>query len=135
MMDDKNLSQHPIEWAMETDIDPVFTLANWLVQDALDTKEFAVDVIASPNTSLDDFRTLKRIFKQLRTQGELPADRRLGARLYAASIAGALVTHDRVITAQSTKRLREAFDDLTGDRDMPDSIIDMARKSIRSLPS
>ena len=135
MMDDKHLLQHPIEWAMETDIDPVFTLANWLVQDALDTNVIAVDVITSPKTSIDEYRTLKRVFKQLRTQGELPADRRIGARLYAASIAGALANHDRMITAQSTKRLREAFDDLTRDKDMPDKIIEMARKAIDSLPS
>ena len=98
MTEEHSLIRHPIEWAMDTDIDPVFTLANWLVQDALDTNATAIQVVTSKETELDDFRILKRLFKQLRTQGELPADRRLGARLYAASIAGALVFHERLIT-------------------------------------
>ena len=43
--------------------------------------------------------------------------------------------HDRIITAQSTTRLRQAFDELTGDRDMPDSLTELARKAALSLPS
>ena len=132
---DSNDTQHPIEWAMETDVDPIFMLANWLVRDAIETTEGAIQIITSSTTTLDQYRTLKRLFKQLRTQGELPADRRLGARLYAAAIAGALVHHGKSITAQSPERLREAFDDLARDGDMPDILIDLARKATDALPA
>ena len=133
MIHDGNKTQHPIEWAMETDVDPIFMLANWLVRDVIETAEGAVQITTSKDTTLDQYRTLKRIFKQLRTQGELPADRRLGARLYAASIAGALVHHDRLITAQSSDRLRAAFDDFTRDGDMPDVLIELVRKAMDKL--
>ncbi|MCH2144321.1 MAG: hypothetical protein MK082_04145 [Phycisphaerales bacterium] len=133
MIHDGNKTQHPIEWAMETDVDPIFMLANWLVRDVIETAEGAVQVTTSKDTTLDQYRTLKRIFKQLRTQGELPADRRLGARLYAASIAGALVHHDRLITAQSSDRLRTAFDDFTRDGDMPDVLIELVRKAMDKI--
>jgi len=134
MTDEQPLTKHPIEWAMDTDIDPVFTLANWLVQDALDTNSSAVEVLTSRETTVDEFRILKRLFKQLRTQGELPADRRLGARLYAASIAGALVFHDRLTTTQKSPRLLEAFRELAVDRDMPDELVELAVRASTMMP-
>ncbi len=134
MIHNSNETQHPIEWAMETDVDPFFMLANWLVRDAFEHAEGAIQILTSEDTSLNDFRNLKRLFKQLRTQGELPADRRLGARLYAASIAGALVYHERMITVQSTKRLREAFDDFTRDGDMPNVLTDLVKKANTKIP-
>ena len=134
MSHDGNETQHPIEWAMETDVDPIFMLANWLVRDAIETAEGAVQVISSKDTTLDQYRILKRLFKQLRTQGELPADRRLGARLYAASIAGAIVNHGRLITVQSRIRLEEAFADFIRDRDMPDPLIALVEQAAGSIP-
>lgn len=134
MIENNNETQHPIEWAMETDVDPFFMLANWLVRDAFENAEGAIQILTSEETSLNDFRNLKRLFKQLRTQGELPADRRLGARLYAASIAGALVNHERMISVQSPQRLHEAFDDFTRDGDMPNSLIDLVRKATTLIP-
>ena len=133
-MSENSETQHPIEWAMETDIDPFFMLANWLVRDAFEDAEGAVQILTSKDTTLDDFRNLKRLFKQLRTQGELPADRRLGARLYAASIAGAIVNHGRLITVQSRIRLEEAFADFIRDRDMPDPLIALVEQAAGSIP-
>jgi len=133
MIQDSSDIQHPIEWAMETDIDPFFMLANWLVRDAIEDSTGAVQALTSKETTLDEFRTLKRTFKQLRTQGELPADRRLGARLYAASIAGALVIHDRLITVQSHARLHGAFEELCMDPDMPEEIITIVRQACDKL--
>ena len=134
MIYDGSETQHPIEWAMETDIDPFFMLANWLVRDAIEDSQGAVPTLTSEETTLDEFRTLKRTFKQLRTQGELPADRRLGARLYAASIAGALVFHDRLITAQANPRLRGAFEELCNDPEMPDELVTLVQKATEALP-
>ena len=134
MIHKNNETQHPIEWAMETDIDPFFMLANWLVRDAFENAEGAVQIITSDQTSLDDYRNLKRLFKQLRTQGELPADRRLGARLYAASIAGALVFHGRMISVQSPQKLAEAFNDFTRDGDMPNQLIELVARASELIP-
>ena len=134
MIHESSETQHPIEWAMETDIDPYFMLANWLVRDAIEESNGAVATLVSQKTTLDEFRTLKRIFKQLRTQGELPSDRRLGARLYAASIAGALVFHDRLITVQASPRLRGAFEELCKDPEMPEELVALVRKATDALP-
>lgn len=127
--------EHPIEWAMETDLDPFFMLANWLVRDAISGSEDAVSTLTSPETSLDDFRTLKRIFKHLRVEGETPADRRLGAHLYAATIAGALVFHNRLVTVQSKPRLRRAFDELREAHDLPDELTALSRNALTALES
>lgn len=134
-MNDSNNSdlQHPIEWAMETDLDPFFMLADWLVRDAIADSDGAVSTLTSPETSLNDFRTLKRIFKHLRVEGETPADRRLGAHLYAASISGALVFHERLITVQSRTRLGRAFEELRGASDLPEELTSLGANALTAL--
>lgn len=126
---DPDNTAHPLEWAIETDIDPHFMIADWLVRDLLEEDTDAVTILSSNSTALDQFRTLKRAFKHLRTQGETPADRRLGARLYAATIAAAMVRHDRRITVQSDRKLREAFDDFARDLDMPESLAALVKQA------
>jgi len=126
--------QQPIEWAMETDLDPFFMLADWLVRDAINDAEDAVSTITSSNTSLDNFRTMKRLFKHLRVDGETHADRRLGAHLYAATIAGALVYHDRLITVQSKTRLERAFTELLAADDLPEPLCTLAQEALTKLP-
>ncbi len=125
--------KQPIEWAMETDVDPFFMLANWLVRDALEEKTDAVTALTSAETTLDEFRTLKRVFKQLRVQGETVSDRRLGARLYAISIAGAFVFHDRIITTQSRERLIRAFTDLRNDTQLPGPLHAVAERALERM--
>ena len=125
--------KHPIEWAMETDVDPFFMLANWLVRDALENKSDAVIALTSAETTLDEFRTLKRVFKQLRVQGETVSDRRLGARLYAISIAGAFVFHDRIITTQSRERLIRAFEELRKDTTLPGPLHAVAERALERM--
>jgi cell fate (sporulation/competence/biofilm development) regulator YlbF (YheA/YmcA/DUF963 family) len=125
--------RQPIEWAMETDVDPFFMLANWLVRDALENKSDAVTALTSAETTLDEFRTLKRVFKQLRVQGETVSDRRLGARLYAISIASAFVFHDRIITTQSSERLIRAFTDLRTDTQLPGPLHAVAERALERM--
>ncbi len=125
--------RHPIEWAMETDIDPFFMLADWLVRDALEDQMDAVTALTSAETTLDEFRTLKRVFKQLRVQGETVSDRRLGARLYAISIAGAFVFHDRIITTQSSERLIRAFTELRKDTQLPGALHAVAERALERM--
>ena len=118
---------------METDVDPFFMLANWLVRDALENKNDAVTALTSAETTLDEFRTLKRVFKQLRVQGETVSDRRLGARLYAISIASAFVFHDRIITTQSSERLIRAFTDLRTDTQLPGPLHAVAERALERM--
>ena len=118
---------------METDLDPFFMLADWLVRDAIADSDDAVSTLTSPKTSLNDFRTLKRIFKHLRVEGETPADRRLGAHLYAASISGALVFHSRLITVQSRTRLERAFEELRDASDLPDQLTSLGSYALKTL--
>jgi cell fate (sporulation/competence/biofilm development) regulator YlbF (YheA/YmcA/DUF963 family) len=125
--------RQPIEWAMETDVDPFFMLSNWLVRDALENKSDAVTALTSAETTLDEFRTLKRVFKQLRVQGETVSDRRLGARLYAISIASAFVFHDRIITTQSSERLIRAFTDLRTDTQLPGPLHAVAERALERM--
>ena len=118
---------------METDVDPFFMLANWLVRDALENKSDAVTALTSAETTLDEFRTLKRVFKQLRVQGETVSDRRLGARLYAISIASAFVFHDRIITTQSSERLIRAFTELRTDTQLPGPLHAVAERALERM--
>jgi cell fate (sporulation/competence/biofilm development) regulator YlbF (YheA/YmcA/DUF963 family) len=108
-------------------------LANWLVRDALENKSDAVTALTSAETTLDEFRTLKRVFKQLRVQGETVSDRRLGARLYAISIASAFVFHDRIITTQSSERLIRAFTDLRTDTQLPGPLHAVAERALERM--
>ena len=125
---------HPIEWAMETDHDPYFMIANWLVRDLMNSKVDATTVLTSEDTSESDLLKLKTIFKHLRVEGETTADRRLGAKLYATTIASGLVFHQKLISEQSPTRIMQAFIDLENDEQLPNSIRSIARKAIEAMP-
>ena len=114
---------HPIEWAMETDHDPYFMIANWLVRDLMNSKVDATTVLTSEDTSESDLLKLKTIFKHLRVEGETTADRRLGAKLYATTIASGLVFHQKLISEQSPTRIMQAFIDLENDEQLPNRAI------------
>ena len=126
---------HPIEWAMESDAEPMFMIADWLVKDTLGTTEDAKTILTSKTTSLGDLKRLKTIFKHLRIEGETTADRRLGARLYATTIASGLVFHEQLISDQSIPRLIQAFIDLEEDGNLPNVIRNVARQATELMPN
>ena len=119
---------------METDHDPLFMIANWLVRDALNTDLDATTVLTCEQTSEADLLTLKTVFKHLRVEGETKADRRLGAKLYATTIASGLVHHHKLISEQAPTRILQAFIDLDNDEQLPMSIRTIARQAIEVLP-
>ena len=125
---------HPIEWAMETDHDPYFMIANWLVRDLMNSKVDATTVLTSEDTSESDLLKLKTIFKHLRVEGETTADRRLGAKLYATTIASGLVFHQKLISEQSPTRIMQAFIDIQNDDQLPKSIRSVAEQAIEVMP-
>ena len=61
------------------------------------------------------------------------ADRRLGAKLYAATIASGLVHHQKLISEQAPTRILQAFIELDNDDQLPKSIRTVARRAIESL--
>ena len=120
---------------METDAEPMFMIADWLVKDTLGTTEDAKTILTSKTTSLGDLKRLKTIFKHLRIEGETTADRRLGARLYATTIASGLVFHEQLISDQSIPRLIQAFIDLEEDGNLPNVIRNVARQATELMPN
>ena len=119
---------------METNAEPMFMIADWLVKDTLGTTEDAKTILTSKTTSLGDLKRLKTIFKHLRIEGETTADRRLGARLYATAIASGLVFHEQLISDQSVPRLIQAFIDLEEDGNLPNVIRNVARQATELMP-
>ncbi|MCI0362902.1 MAG: hypothetical protein L0219_03420, partial [Phycisphaerales bacterium] len=78
-------------------------------------------------------RQAKAVFKTMRIVGEKSADRRIGARMYAAAIAAGLVRHGRLISTQSNPALTRAFQSLLDDRRMPLVLRDLAGMALCAL--
>lgn len=96
----------------------------------------AFDAILAPSTSLDALRELKSAFKMLRSSSASAAERSLAARLYAGTLAAALIRHRTNISSQSGPNLVRAFGELSLDDSMPERLreiaalaIDFAKKS------
>ncbi|MHC4911299.1 MAG: hypothetical protein ACYTF9_16480, partial [Planctomycetota bacterium] len=75
----------------------------------------------------------KEMFKTMRMTGETAADRRLGAKLYAAAIASGLVHHNERITGQSDAALDRAFAGLRDDSAMPGQVRSLGERALRLL--
>jgi hypothetical protein len=84
---------------------------------------------------VEDLRKAKSAFKTMRILGETVADRRLGARLYLAAIASALVHHQQRISRQSDAALMRALDRLAIDRAVDARLQQLAGTAICSLAS
>ncbi len=104
-----------LRWALDSSSDPAMASADWLAADIDPQGRCAIDLVTDPHVPLEVLERAKSAFKTMRIVGETIADRRLGARLYLASIASALVHHNRRISSQSneaiTRSLRTMVDD------------------------
>jgi hypothetical protein len=69
----------------------------------------------------------------MRIVGEKSADRRIGARMYAAAIAAGMVRFGRKVSTQSDAALRKGFQGLLDDRRMPGPLRDLAGLALCSL--
>lgn len=119
-----------LRWAIDHRCDPAVAAADWLAADIDETATSAEDLLTRPSLSLPKLRKAKSAFKTMRIVGETSADRRLGARLYAAAIAGGLVWHGRRISRQSDAALERAFTGLLDDVSMPGKLRDLAGKAL-----
>ena len=84
-------------------------------------------------TTLEQLEQTKNVFKTMRMIGETAEERRLAARLYAASIAAAIVHHDARISRQSDQALHRALSRLAGDVGCPDPLRPLIRRALRTL--
>ncbi len=111
-----------LNWIVEDGRDPEWAAADWLATDIDPSYQSATEMLSDPKVSLDTLDRAKDAYKTMRIVGEAPADRRLGARLYLASIAAALARHHRRISRQSNEALERNLREMINDTAMPDSL-------------
>ena len=130
-MHDVNKTQlsDAMRWALDAEADPAMASADWLAMDIDQAQPSAVALLSDPSVSLSQLRKAKSVYKTMRIVGETAADRRLGARLYAAAIAAGLVRHGQRISRQSDSALHRAFKGLMDDDALADSLRDIGGKA------
>jgi hypothetical protein len=119
--------------AVEAAVDPAMAAADWLARDIDPNQHSAVDLLTDPEVSLETLKKAKDVYKTMRILGETAADRRLAARLYAASICAALVRHDQRISRQSDSALKRGLQSLTEDAEAPDPLRKLAGTALCAL--
>ena len=119
-----------LRWAFELDANPAQVGATWLAREIVPGAADPFAAILSPSVGPETLEDLKNAFKLLRTGGTSAAERSLAARLYAATIAVALVRHGRLITTQRGDALLRAFSELHSDPSMPERIREVALQAI-----
>jgi hypothetical protein len=119
-----------LRWAIDSMQQPAMAAADWLALDIDPAQPTAVALLTNPKITLTQVRQAKTVFKTMRIVGEKSADRRIGARMYAAAIAAALVFHGKRISAQSDRALKKGFQGLLDDRRMPMPLRDLAGKAL-----
>jgi hypothetical protein len=136
MSDDprKQLSD-ALRWALDTSVDAATASADWLAMDIDRDCDSAEQLLTKPDVRLSTLCKAKSAYKTMRIVGETSADRRIGARLYAASIAVALTRFGVRISRQSDGALSRAFRSLLDDRTMPAAIRDAAGHALSQLLS
>ena len=119
--------------AVEAALDPAMAAADWLARDLDPDQPSAVALLTDPDVSLETLRKAKDVYKTMRILGETPADRRLAARLYAASIGAALVRHNHRISRQSDSALKRGLQSLHEDAEVPDPLRQLAGTALCAL--
>lgn len=122
-----------LHWALDSLQQPAMAWADWLARDIDPAHSTAADLLSNPSITLSQVRQAKAVYKTMRIVGEKSADRRVGARMYAAAIAAGLVRHGRRISTQSDAALTRAFQSLLDDRRMPLALRDLAGMALCSL--
>lgn len=122
-----------LRWALDSMHQPAMASADWLARDIDPAHPTVVDLLTNPSITLDQVRQAKSVFKTMRIVGEKSADRRVGARMYAAAIAAGIVRFGRKVSTQSDAALKRGFQGLLDDRRMPMPLRDLAGMALCSL--
>ncbi len=128
----KNLGE-ALRWAVEAAADPATAAADWLARDIDPDRPTAIALLTDPLASLGNIRRAKDVYKTMRLLGETPEDRRLAARLYAASIAAGLAYHGSRISRQSDSALRRGLHSLRDDVEVPEPLRHLASAALDVL--
>lgn len=118
--------QDALRWALDSMAHPAMSAADWLAGDIDPASGTAVGLLTSPTLTLAQVRQAKTVYKTMRIVGESSADRRVGARMYAASIAAGLARFRVRVSTQSDAALKRGFQGLLDDRSMPLPLRDLA---------
>jgi len=119
--------------AVEATVDPAMAAADWLARDIDPDCTSAINLLTDTTASLETLTKAKDVYKTMRILGETPADRRLAARLYAASIGAALVVHRARISRQSDSALKRGLQSLQDDAEAPDPLRRLAGTALCAL--
>lgn len=122
-----------VRWVLDDRADSALASADWIAREIDPQCASAIALVSDARTRLERLVAAKDAFKTMRIVGETPADRRAGARLYAATIAAALVHHGERITTQSGQALARAFEALAADGEAPAEIRALACRAIDLL--
>lgn len=120
-------------WALQANAHPDRTMCEWLALEIVPSARSAAAAISDTRTTLDELRSLKAAFKALRQGATAPNERNRAARLYASTLAAAIVRFDTRITQQRDIALREAFIALARDEEMEEPLRDIARAAVGRL--
>ena len=115
-----------IRSTLEASMNPSLAAADWLVRDINPSSSSAFEFVANADVSLEHLQQAKAVFKTMRILGETSSDRRLASKLYASTIAAALVRHNCRISRQSDDALRRALQLVLDDTKLPDQLRDLA---------
>ncbi|MFO0828075.1 MAG: hypothetical protein U0572_07985 [Phycisphaerales bacterium] len=132
------MSQRPdlsavFRWALDASASPTSATHDWLASEIVPGCGSAASAIASTSTTLEQLNGLKAAFKALRQGGATAAERNRAARLYAATIAAAMLRFSARITRNSDRALRDAFAALRDDETMEEPLRDIARAALRMV--
>lgn len=119
-----------LRWAFAFSDDERHSGPDFIAREIVPGSTGAFDAILAPTTSLEALHELKSAFKMLRASSASAAERSLAARLYAGTIAAALIRHRKNISSQSGANLARAFAELSIDDSMPERLREIAALAI-----
>ncbi len=119
--------------AQEVSANPAMAAADWLARDIDPQCSSAVALLTNPAVSIENLRKAKDVYKTMRILGESSTDRRVAARLYAATIGAGLIHHGKRISRQSDAALTRGLKSLQDDMDMPESLRRLAETGLIML--
>ena len=122
-----------LRWAFELDSSPALAGASFLTREIIPGAKDPFEAIVSPDTTQHQLEDLKNAYKMLRTTGATAPERSLAARLYAATIAAALVRYGALISRQNPFTLAKAFEEMAADPDMPERIRELGPLAIDAM--
>lgn len=122
-----------LRWALDSLHEPAMAAADWLARDIDPEQSTAAALLTNPKITLLQVKQAKSVFKTMRIVGEKSADRRVGARMYAAAIAAGIVRHQKLVSRQTAASLRRGFEGLLDDQRMPQALRDLAGMAVCAL--